>query len=519
MLNTLQDSWVDFEKASFSLQGRKDFPWEQYSKQLAKYREAENWFTGQALDSLNVKAGKEVNLFPLRINPIPSTVYKHAYTLFGEVEHDGRPLVRPRLITKPGDAAEKTLADAAEEALYRVWWESSGRALMIENGVLSQIYGGCVFKASYLPHEKFRQIPIAIERIHPKGFVGIPKGGDLFRLQEAWFVKPIGRATAIKYGYAAEESEYWFIEKWDEDEFSVWINDVKIKRHVDGEEKELGGENPYGFVPAIYIPHLRVGTFLGINAIDNLRGMVKEMNLRFGDYGDAVNDDSHVPLAMRNVTGSPKIVTIDKRNVIDLGSTVGITPNEPEPDLFAPKGGGQRASASMKDLLQEIYLQYRRDAFIPAVADGEDEGSQRSGMTLAMRFWPLGSHVNTERYFWTAGLNIFQTNVLKMIAKIPDSVAETGITEAHTKMRMKQVWAPLLPRDRETDVQEWVQRVSANLGSIEHLLELTGDIEDIQEQRQQILDWLQAIAEIEANAAAKAAQAFPPPGGGFGGES
>jgi hypothetical protein len=237
--------------------------------------------------------------------------------------------------------------------------------------------------------------------------------------------------------------------------------------------------------------------------------MVKEMNLRFADYGDAVNDDSHQPMAMRNVTGSPKVVTVDGRKVIDLGSAQGLTGNEPDPDMFVPDGSGNRASSSMKDLVQEIYKQYRRDSFVPAVADGEDEGSQRSGLTLAIRFWPLTSHISTERYFWTAGLNLFQTILLKMMAK----KKVDPVTEDHTKMRMKQVWAPPLPRDREQDVQEWVQRAASNLGSIEHLLELTGDIEDTSEMREQILEDIKAIAEIEAKAMAMANPMMGGPGG------
>jgi len=52
----------------------------------------------------------------------------------------------------------------------------------------------------------------------------------------------------------------------------------------------------------------------------------------------------------------------------------------------------------MKALLD----QYRRDTSTPAVADGEDEGSQRSAATPDHRMWPLVSHINTERVFCPA---------------------------------------------------------------------------------------------------------------------
>ena len=71
---------------------------------------------------------------------------------------------------------------------------------------------------------------------------------------------------------------------------------------------------------------------------------------------------------------------------------------------------------------------------------------------------------------------------------------------------MKQKWAPLLPRDREADVTEWVARASANLGSIDTLLEQTGDIDDIPGEKLKILDWIKSIAEITAEVEARYAK-------------
>jgi hypothetical protein len=141
------------------------------------------------------------------------------------------------------------------------------------------------------------------------------------------------------------------------------------------------------------------------------------------------------------------------------------------------------------------------------VADGEDEGSQRSGLTIAMRFWPMTSHINMERVFWTTCLNVFTDYIISMAAKL--SVA--GIKTEHIPYRVMQKWAAPLPRDREADVQEWVQRAANNLGSIEHLLEMTGDIEDIPAERKNILQWVEDLATIEAEITAKMAQKYPPP--------
>jgi len=513
MLDALEDVWEDFNSAPFALSDVTGFPYDDWNTQLGKYKEKERWFTGQALKDENAEnnPNKETELYPLEINPLIGTVLKHAYILFGEAEDDGRPLVRPRLIPK-GDK-QKELAEQAEEALFMAWWESNGRAVMMENGILSQIYGGSVFKATYVPldwkkYDGDRETPILIERINPKGFYGIPDAGDMYRLAEAWVVKQITKEQARKYGYMGDNKTVWYVEHWTPELYTITINNAPATRKNGDDETPVGGENPYGFVPFVYIPHIRVGAFLGMDSISHLKGMVKELNLRYGDYGDAVNDDSHSLIAARNIAGRITTISAANREIADLGSAQGITGNEPEPDIFEVTK--QRASAAMKDLIDEIYSQYRRDAAHPAVADGEDEGSQRSAMTLAMRFWSLLSHSGIERIFWSSGLNVFNTFILRMLAEH----SANNITDAHCVMRMKQMWAPQLPRDREADVQEWVQRVAANLGNIEHMLEMTGDIEDVEEARELILKWVSDLKEAEMKIEKKYAPEPAPFGGG-----
>ena len=505
---------------TFTLSDIPGFPYDTYTNQLAQYLECERWFTGAALDvDVTAATGAAIELYPLKINPILSTVLKHAYILFGENVNDGRPLVFPKLVPENKSDAAIKRAEEAEEALNYVWWENGGRALMFENGTISQIYGGCVFRATFVPWEwdaygGWRKIPIRIERVNPKAFVGRPSAGDMFRLKEGWIISDISIEEARKWGYSGDEDTPTFAEYWSTKEHKTWINDKQVEYPLANPELEIisntddafNGTNPFGFVPMVYIPHVRTGGFYGVNAFDHLKGIIREMNLRFGDYGDAVNDDSHVPIAMRNVNGSPQVRRIaDGIKILDLGGSTNITGTEAQPDIFEVHK--TRASTSMQQLLQEIINQYRRDSFVPAVAEGEDEGSQRSALTLATRFWPLTSHAGIERVYFGAGLDVFNSYLLKMMAV----KGVMGITPAHTKMRMKQSWAPMLPRDREAEVQEWAQRAQSNLGSVEHLLEMTRDVDDVAQERERILEWMRDIKKIETDAAIKISKEAPKP--------
>lgn len=496
VLNALREFVVGVEK--FDLQNLEGFPYEKYEEQWANYTEAERWFNGTALGD-QPEAKNKADLYPLRINPIVGTVLKHTSTLFGEVEDDARPLVVPKVKYSSKTEGEKKMALQAERALNDLWEENHGRAIMIENGLMSQVYGGCIFKLTYVPWEGIdqggrRRTPIRIERISPKNFVATPDASDDYNLLEAWIVRSIDQVEARLWGYTGDEPSVWYVEHWTGETYEIFIDGKPAAR----KGWELGGENIWKFVPAVYIPHIRIGDFLGFNAYSHLVGMVKEMNLRFGDLGDSVNDDSHPIIAVRNLGGALQVKRVnDWLEYVDLGTDPGLSSAERPPDMFEVNRA--RTSAAMTTMIDKIQEEYNRDSFVPPVAYGEDEGSQRSSLTLATRFWPLTSHTSIERYFWTPALNLLSQFALRMMA----IKGLNEITEKHAQMRIKQKWANQLPKDRAEDVTEWQVRSTSNLASIEHLIEMAGDVEDVEEERDLILQWVTDLEDAKQRAIQK----------------
>jgi hypothetical protein len=205
---------------------------------------------------------------------------------------------------------------------------------------------------------------------------------------------------------------------------------------------------------------------------------------------------------MRHVNGAPTIQQLAPGlNVVNLLGTPNISGQEPSPDIFELKKAS--ASTPMQGLVDQLYDQYRRDAFIPKVADGEDEGSQRSGLTLAMRMLPLVWHTNIERVFWTTGMNLLNRMVLKMCA----IKGEAGITIRHAALRVKQEWSPVLPRDQEMLVNEIATLMAAKAMSPERAIEMQG-VDDIQGEQDAILDFWE---EMEKRLAKVQAEFAPPP--------
>jgi hypothetical protein len=89
--SVLVNSFVPFEMKDLASQ---DFPYTEYTTNIARYKSAVDWFTGEALEP-NDPQSKVPEAYPIRINPINGTCLKHGYALFGETNNDSRPLVVP----------------------------------------------------------------------------------------------------------------------------------------------------------------------------------------------------------------------------------------------------------------------------------------------------------------------------------------------------------------------------------------------------------------------------------------
>lgn len=481
---------------AFNLNQIHDFPESEYYANKTRYAELEAWYDGDKLNEKQVQGGRTVDKFPIKLNPIRGAVQKHAFALFGETKDNSQPLAVPKL--RSDEKNMKDVAQKGQNFLNSVWYENFGRSLMMRNGLTSQVYGGCVFKASYVPQQAWRKTPLRLEAVHPSNWVGIPMSGDEFRLEQSWVVKAMSPAEAFRqFGMEFPKEELvYYVEYWAPDIYEITVNGRLVPTgQTDDKGNDLfyQGDNPFGVVPQVYIPHIRTHDFYGDSLISqNIQGIVEEMNKRVADYGDAVSDDSHPYYVIKNTSGRPDVYELASGiRVIQLPSTPAITGKERDPDMDT-LGKGQ-ATGSMKELNEQLYDHFRREAAIPPVADGEDEGSQRSAMTLAMRMWPLLSHTSQERTWWADGLALLDQILLKIAVS---KKLNKEITEKHLEMRIERHWQPILPRDQEVFINELISRASANLGSLEHLLGQLDDIEDPSEEYEAIKKQLKEMNEL-----------------------
>jgi hypothetical protein len=471
----------------FSLSNLPNFPYIRYMAQLDAYRELESWYLGTILnvEVLDKASGKKFDRYPLKINPIRNTCELHATTLMGKpassIQDGGAPI---SFVCQPNTPDEQKAR--IEAALKQVWIDNQGSALFASNALISQYLGGCVFEAMWLPEDQ----RIRITNPNPKEFIGIPDGADYWHLREAWVVKELNRIDLIQYGFDPDlkDNRWHYIEHWTPEDYGASINAKPLQ--VGGELTQ--GDNPFKLVPFVYIPHIRNWSFYGDAVItDSVRGLIRELNLRWADIGDAVSEDAHGYIFIRNVRQQIKLENVgDGRPLYNLGSTTGIGSNEANPEMIAVKP--TFASDVMIKLGDKLYELYRHEVHHPAVADGQDEGSQRSAQTISTRMSPLTDHIEMERMFWTAGLQRFSHILLVMM----EEKGLYGIKKGDSNITVSLQWQPMLGKDRTQLVAEVVQRAGVNLGSMELLLKILGDVENPEEEVEKIMEEMQRMNAI-----------------------
>lgn len=494
-----------------------------WNLQTSRYFDYWRWFGGDMLRETRTGSTKEAILlkYPLEINPIRDFSRKHAAILLGEESFDSsEPLVRTRVTPRPDllspeldvdgrdssiEKKDRRLAQIAQDAINMVWSDSKGRSLQQENATLSQYLGGSVFEVKWNDKLTDRPIPIEIKNVMPDFFLPVFQADDYWNLLEAFVVYRIsGNVARELYGITSINDTGWitYCEHWTRDEYSVWVDGKSItgKPRDDGTYAEP--KNPFGFVPFVYIPHLREGNFYGSSMVEDLRGLAREFNARMADTGDAVRNSVHRRRYATDLRANPVPKQLDPNT---WATYLGVTdPNS----KASPKVWAEEPPVlpdSMANWPDKVWTQMLRAGSMSPMNYGEDEGSQRSALTLAFRMWPSTAHARAERVFWTDGLNQIARYILKILAvkrkfvdhivSIPDDFAQ--------RLQFSQDYLPMIPRDREQMVNEVVIRFQSGLLTPERALTMLGDTPYVMEEVKKIEEWMRLKVQIENSVGTK----------------
>jgi len=500
----------------------------EWRQQLTLYDQYWTWMDGKVWDQVDryyvTQKGQELPLlFPLQINPIYTAALIHRNALFGEAPDTGNPMVQPIAIPKNkyGDGEEgitvsqeaRNTARMVTDLLERVWYQSNSRSSMLDAGFISQTLGGTVFKVSYEPYNAFLDpaLPVAIRQIEPEFFLPIFGMYDRWNLIEARIGRMIDPYEALHiYGVPTGQNKVLYLETWTRQELKVTVDGKPATIERDGTRFPLDVKHGYGMVPVVYIPHEVVGQFYGVPIVHQVGNLVKELNGRAADIGDAMRNSIERMYILTNA--DPNDI---KTKTLEGGIKVMATGKEMSGT--AQKSIDHVAPPDLPVGTME-YLKFLRDSIwhgssTPGVAYGEDEGSQRSALTLAFRMWPLTSHIRGERSLWTEGLRVLSNMVLKILSSKQDgqgaykNVAEGSpyqVGPKHLGHVIKMDWSPMIPRDRESEVNQLILRQTSEQLSAYTAMEKQGDIDDLDAEMERITDEREDRLEVESKYAAQA---------------
>ena len=483
-----------------------EFPLREWNDQSVRYLHYWQWFRGDYLMELRGKtpAGENVVKFPLGINPVRNFSRKHAAILLGEETFDSpQPLVKiiatPKLPFSGDEPSEedKKSAKTFENIVNEVWQSNGGRTLQTENAILTQFLGGCVFGLKWDPDRDDLTIPIALKSYPVDFFLPVWSTKNYWNLLSAFIVYSIPVAVAREeYGYAGSAMFIIYCEHWTAEKYSIYINGEPIS--VKGiTYKDV--PNPFGFVPFVYIPHIKEGSSYGSSIVEDIHGLVKEFNARLADTGDAIRLSIKRNRYLTNAGRDIKSRTIGNNiEVVDLGNTLVQANEAPKVDVEDPP---DMSSELVTFPEKALWKQLLREASLGDIAFGEDEGSQRSALTLAFRMYPATSHARVERTFWTEGLTQIAKMIWRMLVvkgkalKILDKPLNID-PDMLKKIQIGADWKPMIPRDREQMVSEITLRVQSGTMSTRKAIEDFGDVRNVDDEIKQIEEDMKRGAAI-----------------------
>jgi len=351
-----------------------------------------------------------------------------------------------------------------DDFLLNQWLMNSNDSLAMTAAMDNAIYGGVAIKTVYDSvdnriRDEFLAPDIYIPRWHPT---------DVNRLLEVILAYEISRDDArdvfnlsqMQWASLPEAVLVW--EKWDKNTFKLMVDKIQIRNNE---------ANPLGHIPFTYIPWNRATSinhgYYGISTLEDVIGVQNELNERMADVGDGVAYASHPIRVVRNVTKRSGDLPVGPDAIWDLGIGFG----NRQPDAFSLETHTNYGEA-MKYM--SIIEKYGREAVgLPPIAFGEDEGSQRSGTTLLIRFLPLTQQIKRARLYWRAGLTQRAQRVLELGAKFGN--AGQVLTASDVKDRVVNVgMAPILPKDVTDKVNEWAIRIGGGFGTPEEAYEDLG---------------------------------------------
>jgi hypothetical protein len=404
------------------------------SQRLAAYRTYLDFYSGWQWDGLPAPSETRLTLNYARI-----FIHKAASYLMGKGVTFA---VEPPYGS--GDAGTQTAQRA--ESLLQASYERNSLALVdFDTAVDSAVLGDGAFRVTW---DQATGGP-SISAVDPATLTCVRRRDDYRHL----LVVAQTYAASADYGMAGVPPAVT----------EVWTADTLEIRRGGNLEQTL--PNPYGFIPYIIFPNLRVPKEpWGQSDLVDLVGINRDLNSRMSILSHILEVSGNPIAVLENVTDSTGI-KVGPGRLWEL-------PKDARAYLLdLLSGGGVQLHIEYINLL---YRAMHDLAEMPRTAFGDGSGTARSGVALEMELQPLLQKVARKRAIWTVALRERAHMVLRLYASHGDEAA-AAVTAAAGGYTIRVVWPPILPSDRTELVQQETALVAAEIHSRRRAMDLLGE--------------------------------------------
>ena len=428
-----------------------------FNDMLSKYATYYDYYSGDVLkEPANPKKPNDGLKYPLQLNLCRQWAHMMSSYLWGEYTDSVVTWDVTRKKQLSGDvAAEEEKRCASMEKVLREAWAEQGNDAKIDTASQDlMVYGGMVPKVYYDSVDGLKTDWLSPEifcpRWHPM---------DVTKLMASYIIFDISREDArdvfglTEYQMSSMPDVVKLMEAWTPNSYSLMVDDREIK------ETEV---NTLGFIPHEYIPRMRTPDnyrYYGLSVVADVMKIQDEVNVRAADIGDGVAYSSHPIRWVVNYTGKQDL-EVGADALWDLGMEMG--GRKPAAGTLDVRGNYDQGMS----YVERVERFGRGASFLPAIAFGEDEGSQRSSLTLLVRYYPLLRDIARQRLYLREGLRGWAKKTLVLAAR--HGLYGASYEESHVQAHIiNPTFAAVLPESVENKVNQWNVRIDGAFGTPE----------------------------------------------------
>jgi hypothetical protein len=389
-----------------------------------------------------------------------------SYLMSRGVTYDARPVGSDAR----GEEAEKG-AQQVEEYLGKVAETSSLPAVDLDTAVEAALLGDGAWTVRW---DREARLP-RVTQVDPKGLDARWREDDkttLTWVRQRYWVSgaELTAEQRAALGVKSEHDQVAADEYWTRDEWRIEAGGLRL----------AGGPNPYGEIPYVIFPNMRVpGEFWGESDLADLLQLQKELNGRVSVFGRILEVAGN-PVAV--ITGA----TDEETASLKVGpNQMWTLPEGAQADVLdLLKAGGADAHFKYIELL---YRAMHDISEMPRTSFGDSSGQSqaRSGVALEIELQPLLHKLARKQAVLTIALRRRAQLVLRIARHHGVKLPEVDIMVN---------WPPVLPQDRAALVSQEVALVNSGIHPVTRAMQMLGstdpepELERAIEQARRLVD-------------------------------